>query len=126
MDELKNAGLQVVTVGMGEPKHAERYCGKIAPNVQCLADESHEAYYTYGLAPGGLKELASLSVLKAGRRAYKTGARQGETIGNAKMLPGTFIVDRAGKLQYTYYSAHAGDHPNIADLIKVATGVSTP
>ncbi len=121
---MKNAGLQVITVGMGEPRHAERYCGKIAPSVKCLADESHEAYYTYGLHPGGLKELASLNVLKAGLRAYSTGARQGNVIGDGKMLPGTFIVDRAGRLQYTYYSTHAGDHPQIADLISTATSLS--
>jgi hypothetical protein len=36
------------------------------------------------------------------------------------MLPGTFIVDKHGIIQYTYYSKHAGDHPDIADLIAVA------
>jgi peroxiredoxin len=114
--------LQVITVGMGEPKHAERYCGKLAPSVNCLADESHEAYATYGLYEMSAAGVLSPSLLKASVRALAGGFRQEITDsgGDLTMLPGTFIIDRGGIVRYTYYSIHAGDHPKIADLLAEA------
>ena len=32
--ELEAAGLQLVALALGEPKHAERYCGKLAPHLE--------------------------------------------------------------------------------------------
>jgi peroxiredoxin len=119
-DELADAKLQVVGVAMGEPKHAERYCGKLAPSMTCLANETTLPYQTYGLQQGKLGELMSPAVIVASVRALARGSSQGEAIGDVKMLPGTFIVDRNGIIQYVYYSKHAGDHPKIADLIAAA------
>lgn len=116
-DELANAKLQVVSVAMGEPKHAERYCGKLAPSITCLTNETTMPYQTYGLQQGKLGELMSPVVVVASVRALARGSSQGEAIGDVKMLPGTFIVDRQGIIQYAYCSKHAGDHPKIADLI---------
>jgi peroxiredoxin len=36
------------------------------------------------------------------------------------MLPGTFIVDQQGIIQYAYYSEHAGDHPEVGELLAVS------
>ena len=119
-DELANAKLQVVSVAMGEPKHAERYCGKLAPSITCLTNETTMPYQTYGLQQGKLGELMSPAVVVASVRALARGSSQGEAIGDVKMLPGTFIVDNQGIIQYAYYSKHAGDHPKIADLIAAA------
>lgn len=110
---------------MGQPKHAQQFCGKLAPNVNCLTDETSEPYHTYGLQQGKwLGELFSLEVIKAGARAAANGASQGATIGDSKMLPGTFVVDQQGVLRYTYYSKHAGDHPPIAELIAIGKGLA--
>jgi peroxiredoxin len=119
-DKLTSAKLQIVGVAMGQPKQAERYCGKLAPSVTCLTDETTLPYQTYGLQQGKLNELISPEVVFASIRALARGSSQGETVGDAKMLPGTFIVDKQGIIQYAYYSKHAGDHPNIADLIAAA------
>ncbi len=108
---------------MGQPKHAERYCGKLAPSMVCLTDEKTVPYQTYGLQQGKLKDLLSPSVIAASVRALARGSLQGKTIGDAKMLPGTFIVDKQGIIQYAYYSKHAGDHPAIADLVAAANTV---
>ncbi|MBN1287021.1 MAG: redoxin domain-containing protein [Anaerolineae bacterium] len=119
-DELTSAKLQIIGIAMGQPKHAERYCGKFAPSITCLTDETTLPYQTYGLQQGKLAELISPAVVFASVRALTRGSSQGETIGDAKMLPGTFIIDEHGIIRYAYYSKHAGDHPNITDLIAVA------
>jgi hypothetical protein len=105
---------------MGQPKHAERYCGKLAPGITCLSDETTLPYQTYGLQQGKLTKLMSPAVVTASVRALTRGSSVGKIIGDAKMLPGTFIIDKHGIIHYTYYSKHAGDHPSIADLITAA------
>jgi peroxiredoxin len=122
-DKLTTAGLQIVGIAMGQSKHAERYCGKLAPGMTCLTDETTLSYQTYGLQQGKLAELISPSVVAASVRALARGSSQGKAIGDAKMLPGTFIVDQQGIIQYVYYSQHAGDHPRIDDLIEVANAL---
>ena len=107
----------MVGVAMGQPKHADRYCGNLAPSMVCLTDETTQPYETYGLQQGKLSELISPAVVVSSVRALARGSSQGKTIGDAKMLPGTFIVDQKGMIRYTYYSKHAGDHPDIAALI---------
>ncbi len=119
-DALKAAGLQVIAVGMGQPKHARRICGRLAPGLTCLTDEAHEAYARYGLRQMRATEALSFGMLKAAGRALAAGHMQGQAIGDARMLPGTFIIDREGIVLFAHYSSHAGDHPAIADLLRAA------
>lgn len=125
-DTLKAAGLQVIAVGMGQPKHARRICGRLAPGLNCLTDESHEAYARYGLRQMRATEALSIGMLKAAGRALAAGHRQGQTIGDPRMLPGTFIIDREGIVRFAYYSSHAGDHPAVADLVRAAATLNPP
>jgi peroxiredoxin len=118
-EDIAGAGMQSVAVAMGETKHAERYCGELAPDVTCVLQEDADPYQTYGLTQGGAKELISLEVLKAGIRAYSKGHRQGKAMGDTRMLPGVFIVDARGKIRYAYYGKHAGDHPPMDELLTV-------
>jgi peroxiredoxin len=120
--DLKAAGLQVVAIGNGEPKHAVRVCGKIAPELPCLSEKTTDAHYTYGLHSAGLVELAahSLQVTAAGARAIAGGHIQGETTGDVRMIPGSFIIDKAGKVQWTHYNAHPADHPKFEDILQAA------
>lgn len=116
--------MQVIAVGIGRPTHAERYCGKLTPNTTCFTDETTDSHQAYGLSQSSLKSLASLAVIKAGRRAIASGSRQGKATGDTKMLPGTFIVDREGIIRDVYYSEHAGDHPDIERLIAAAQALT--
>ena len=119
-EQIAAAGLRIIAVGLGEPKHARQFCGKLAPHLTCHVDSDKTAYKTYGLKQGGLSELISPSVLLASARAASRGHVQGEATGDTKMLPGTFIVDGEGVIRFAHYSSHAGDHPDIARLLRTA------
>jgi len=109
----------VIAIGLGEPKHAERFCGKLAPGITCLTDSTNTSHTAYGLTHLGLG--AAVGSVLATARAVAAGHVQGQATGDQTMLPGTFIVDTGGVVRYAYYSKHAGDHPNIEDLIKVGS-----
>jgi peroxiredoxin len=120
--ELKAAGFQLLALGLGEPKHADRYCGRLAPHLTCFADTVNDGYYAWGLRQGTREQLAEhgVEVMKASFKALLNGRIQGAATGDAHMLPGTFIVDRDGIIRYAYYSQYAGDDPAIDVLLEQA------
>lgn len=118
--ELQAAGLRLAAVGIGEPKHAQRYCGTLAPSVTCLANKTLEAYRAFGLKQGGVGQLIGPAVLAAGARAAGRGHTQGETTGNSFMLGGVFVVDRGGVIRFADYDEYAGDHPVFAHILAAA------
>jgi hypothetical protein len=121
---LTGAGLNVVVVAMGEPKHAERYCGSLAPSLSCLIQEGIDHYKTYGLQDAGFFELVSVNVLKNGFKASQAGFLPGQPVGDVKMMPGSFIVDKQGIIRYAYYGKDVSDHPEIEELIRVGAQVA--
>lgn len=116
-DEIGATGLSLAAVGIGEPKHAQRYCGTLAPSVTCLCNKTLEAYRAFGLKEGNLLQLAGPQVFAAGARAVAGGSVQGETTGNAFMLGGVFVVDQRGVIRFADYDEYAGDHPAFADIL---------
>jgi len=125
-DELTAAGFNLLAVGLGEPKHAERYCGKLAPHLTCFADTVNEGYYAWGLRQGTMAEMRAqgFNILKASAKAMLDGQFQGAATGDIYMLPGTFIIDRGGIIRYAYYSQYAGDDPSIEVLIHEASALA--
>jgi hypothetical protein len=71
----------------------------------------------YGLARGQWRALAGGPVIAAGLRAASRGFRQGPPTGDTRLLPGTFVVDAAGRIADAYYGAHAADHPDLEALL---------
>jgi alkyl hydroperoxide reductase subunit AhpC len=110
-------------VGIGQPKHAERVCGRKAPSILCLTHKNTKIHRQYGLTEATIGQAFSPKLYTSAVRAMVRGNMQGESTGNTRMMPGTFIVDRDGVIQYTYYSQHMGDHPNINELIRVGKDV---
>lgn len=108
---------------MGETKHVRRYCGQLAPSIGCLVHEDAAPYYAYGLQQGGIKELMSLQVIKAGFRAAQAGFKPEKVIGDGRMMPGTFIINTQGIVEYAFYSTHAGDHPDLETIITIASKI---
>lgn len=105
---------------MGQPKHAERYCGSLAPSITCLTEETSAPYYAYGLARGGLKEFTSLNTAKTAFKLAQQGIRGGQVIGDPLMMPGNFIVDQQGIVRYAFYASEPSEHPQMADILGAA------
>jgi peroxiredoxin len=117
-EEIENAGLQVVAIGLGEPKHARRFGEKLAPSITCLTNEKPDLYDTYGIGRGNMLRLVAPDAIKAGARAASKGFTQGSATGDTLRLGATFIVDKQGIIQYAHYGKHAGDHPDLQNLVE--------
>jgi len=116
--ELQAAGVQLAAVGLGEPKHAQRYCGQLAPNVTCVVNVTKEAYTAFGIARGNLTQLAGPSVILNAAKATAQGFTQGLATGDTHMIGGTFVIDQHGIIRFAHYDAHAGDHPEFSEIFR--------
>lgn len=115
--ELTAAGLQVAVVGIGEPKHAQRYCGELAPSVTCFVNKTLEAYRAFGMREGTVLELVGPQALANAAGAFGRGARQGAATGNTLMLGGVVLIDAAGVVRYAMFERHTGEHPSFNDIL---------
>ncbi len=109
--------MQILAVGIGKPKHARRYCGKLAPGATCITSESDQLHRVYGIKEErGL--AGAVRTTGAGFRAASKGLRQGKATGNVRMKHATFIVDEAGLIRVAHYAAFIGDQPDIPELLE--------
>lgn len=116
--EIEAAGLKVVAVGLGRPAHAQRYCPRLAPSVVCLVGQGSSAHLAYGLRRGGVMQLAGPQVVGSALRAAAQGLRQGQTTGDRALLSGSFVIGQDGAVRAAFYSRHAGDHPDLAEMVR--------
>ena len=116
-EEIEAAGLRIVALGLGEPKHARQFGDKLAPNVDCLTNEEPTLHAAFGIERDNILRLMAPDAIRAGARAASRGHSQGQATGDAQRLPGTFIIDRGGVVRYAYYGKFAGDQPELAELV---------
>lgn len=116
-EEIEAAGLRIVALGLGEPKHARQFGDKLAPNVDCLTNEEPTLHAAFGIERGNILRLMAPDAIRAGARAASRGHSQGQATGDAQRLPGTFIIDSGGIVRYAYYGKFAGDQPELAELV---------
>lgn len=117
-DEITAAGLKNVALGIGQPKHAAQFGGKLAPHVLCLSNETNGVHYLYGLKRSGMGQLFNPKLYQASLRAAAKGLTQGEATGDTQMLGGIFIVDQQGIIRYGDQSDFAGDYPPIPEVLE--------
>ncbi len=92
-------------------------CARYRTPFPCLADPRLEGYRAFALRRGGPAELFGPRVLLRYAQAALKGHLGGVPVGDTRLLPGTFIIDRQGTVRYARYARHAGDHPPVAELV---------
>ena len=115
-EAFQSAGLQVVAVGLGEPKHALRYCGRLAPSIKCVVSETIGLHVQYGVRhSSGMGEL--VSSIAPSLRIMRSGHLQGAPTGDQRMKHATLIIDQAGVVMWSQYADFVGDHPDLDQLL---------
>lgn len=115
--KFEDIGFQVVLVGLGTPVLAEKFRQEFSLTFLIICDPDKELYREYGLGRGTIGNMASTTVLLRGLRAMSRGYTPGIPRGDVMQLPGVFLIDREGRIRYSYYSKDASDHPKVEDLL---------
>ena len=117
-EEIEAAGLQIVAVGIGRPEHSRQFGGRLAPNVECVTNEEPDVHARFGIEQGNMLRLIAPDAIVAGARAAGQGHKQGSATGDVRRLTATFIVDETGTVRYCHYGKHAGDHPDLTEVVR--------
>lgn len=88
------------------------FFAKLWPDARAISDTPLAFYKAFGIERGGLKQMFGADVWACGVRATLKGQRIGRPVGDPWIMPGAFLVDRAGAVVWQHDFAHAGDHPD--------------
>ena len=118
-DEIRAVGADVVAIFQYRADPTFHFCRKRKVPFDCLGDPEREAYHAVGLERGGAREYIGPQLVTGFVRAARKGAFAGVPKGDVAQRPGTFVVDREGRVVFAHYSKDSADNPDTEDLLRV-------
>jgi hypothetical protein len=118
LPDIRRRGAELIIVGNGQPHHAIDFRDTERVESPLYVDPELRAYAAAGLQRG-LSSSLSPGVILRGLRAFREGQRQGAIMGDPWQQGGVFIIRPGNRVDFSYISAEAGDHPS-ADAILCA------
>jgi peroxiredoxin len=118
---LTKAGAQCVVIGQGEPERATWYSDKFHIPCPVLCDPEERAYRAYGLLE--MDPWLLLGKPKPGPEYFREVMQKHRAMGrpvadNPFLLPGEFVVNRAGRLVLAYRYQYCDNYPDPETLIE--------
>lgn len=123
--ELRDAGLDLLMVGMGNPEQSAAFARDLDLPYPVLSDPERAAFHAYGLVEAGPRSLLNPASGAAYARALLGGHRGGKPVGDPRQLGGAFVVDRRGVVRLARPSAYPGDHASPEELLAAAAECDT-
>ena len=113
--EIQKRGATIAAVAQGTPAEADSVLKELNLPFPILADPKRESYAAYGLPRGGWLDVVNLSVAKKamelGKKLGVASNVKGSMLSNSdwKQMPGTFVVDAAGRIVFQHVGADSSD-----------------
>ena len=117
-DDFQDAGADVVAVFQYDAQSTQKFCDGRKVPFDCLGDPERTAYAEVSLGRGSAMQIVNPKVALRGLGAARHGAFAGlPRGGDVAQLPGTFVVDRDGRVVLAHYSASSADNPAVGDVL---------
>ncbi len=116
LPDIRRRGAELIIVGNGQPQHAIDFRDAEHVESPLYVDPELHAYAAAGLKRG-LRSSLSPGVILRGLRAFGEGKRQGATMGDPWQQGGVFIIRPGNRVDFSYISAEAGDHPSAEAIL---------
>ncbi len=118
-EEIRSAGGDVVAIFQYDASATEEFCRERDTPYECLGDKDLDGYDAVGLGKGNLMQYLGPQMIKetvkAATEGHHVGSPQG---GDVSLNPGTFVVDRDGKVVLAYYNADSADNAPSDQVLK--------
>jgi alkyl hydroperoxide reductase subunit AhpC len=118
--ELKEKGIDIVMVGMGDPAQTAQFIKELDLPYPVLSDANRAAYRAYKTIEAGAKEFLSPKGATAMIGSMLRGNRGGKPVGNVQQLGGVYVIDQDGMLRWSKPSTYAGDHASVDEIAAAA------
>ena len=120
---IQAAGADVVLVTMDEPNALASLKQQLELPFVCVSDPLQVAYQAYQCPRGSLWAVAGPGMWwRAIKSLLKHGF--GRIRGDAMQLPGSFVIDRSGVIQFAYRSKQSADWAPVDDLIQAVKRIA--
>jgi len=122
--EFLDAGGEVLCIGMGGFKVGRGFEILMDTKFPTLVTgETNLAYQDYGLGKGSFGQIFSARSFAKALKATFQGHVGTSVQGDPYQMPGVFIADTSGTLQYVHYYDDIADTPENSDLINVLKSI---
>jgi len=111
------AGMHIVCVANGPYKVGKAFEIYFDLPFPVLVSENAAPFSAYGLERVSISALLTPRVIIKGFVALLHGHIQGRIIGDPMQMPGTFIIDTRGIVQFVHRNRDAADHTKVADIL---------
>jgi peroxiredoxin len=118
-ERFDKAGVNVVIVGLGTPEQSEEFRKKFQVPFTIISDHEKSLYRTFGLKQISQQGLLSPSMIIKGLSAMAKGHVMGVPEGDVRQLPGVFIINTDGRIEFSHYAENPADHPDPDTIIGV-------
>jgi peroxiredoxin len=118
-DSITKMGIQVVTITQAEPERAAFYAKEQGLKGQLLSDPNYQVYRAYDLLDGNGPQILGTADIdfSIGKKLQEDrSGTQRALVDNPWLLPGEFIIDKSGLVQFTYRYNNCDDIPEYWQL----------
>jgi peroxiredoxin len=118
-DNIVKMGVKVVIITQAEPERAAFYKKEQSVKGTLLSDPNYEVYRAYGLLDGNAPQILGTPNIDytIGEKLQKDRiGTQRALVDNPWLLPGEFIIDKFGVIQFAYRYSYCNDIPEYWQL----------
>ena len=124
-DQIEAAGGDVVAVFQYRAESTRNFCRHRGLPFDCLGDPERDAYREIELGHGERREYFGVKIVKGWVRAAARGVTIGSPQGgDVAQRPGSFVVDRQGRVAYAHYNRDATDNAPVPELLDAVSSAS--
>jgi peroxiredoxin len=129
--KFQDLGAEIVCIAMGTPQAGKAFeiMFDVPFPILTIGETDTTPYELYKLGKGSWGQLLGIASFVNGFKAMSKlkGKTVGNIVGDGKQMPGTFIIDTQGIVQFAYISQNASDNPPtnllLGALSKVTGGI---
>jgi hypothetical protein len=115
--EIRERGARLAFIGNGTPAQAKALARELDLDPPLYTDPERRGFAALG-ARRSLAGVLRPGTFSSAMRAWRGGHRQQGVQGDALQLGAVLIVRPGGEVAYLHRSAHAGDHPSPARILR--------
>jgi hypothetical protein len=121
-EEFERAGVSLVVVGQGTPRHAVAFMeDHDVRGLRLLVDPERKAYKAAGTRMAGVRGLFGPKVaLRAAKAVASERVVQGRVVGHPAQLGGVLVVATDGSVVWSHIASDAGDNPPNSLVLEAA------
>ncbi len=118
-ERFDKAGAGVVIVGLGTPEQSEEFRKKFQVPFTIISDHVKKLYRAFGLRQMSPLGFLSPSMIIRGFSAMAKGHVMGVPEGDVRQLPGVFVINTDGQVEFSHYAENPADHPDPDAILEI-------